>query len=391
MKRLIPVIVMVVLLASCKSIEKLVEQGKYDEAIILATKKLAGKKDKKTEHIMALEDAFAKVSDRDLQEIQYLKIQPVYGKWDKIHSIYNKMRSRQNRISAFLPLISEDGYVAEFAFRDFNELISDAAVNASDEHYNAALDKINLARRGDKLAARDALSHLDRIDRYLRTYKDSENLKDEAYYLGKTRILVNLVNEAPIILPEAFCAHVKSVHVSDLNTIWKEYHLVEREGLQYDLYADLQILDLTISPSLETRDRWTEKREVESGWHYKKRRNGEFVKDSLGNKIKVTEYKKVHADITKTTREKTAKILGNLLFRDVQLGYAEATRPIEVIADFYNESFDYHGDKRALPKEIRNAIRTPLAFPTDFDLTMEVAENLKGLLKKELYETPHIY
>lgn len=382
---------MVLLLASCKSIEKLVEQGKYDEAIILATKKLAGKKEKKTEHIIALEDAFAKVSDRDLQEITYLKAQAVYGKWDKIHSIYNKMRSRQNRISAFLPLISEDGYVAEFAFRDFNEMISGAAEQASKEHYEAALDKMYLARKGDKLAARDALLHLDRIDKYLRSYKDSESLKDEAYYLGKTRILVNLVNQAPIILPEAFCDHVKSVRVSDLNTVWKEYHLVERENVHYDLYADLQILDLIISPSLETRDHWTEKKKVESGWYYKKTRDGEFVRDTLGKKIKLKEYKNVHADITKTTREKTARILGNLLFRDVQLGVAEATRPIEVIADFYNESFDYDGDKRALPKEVKKALRTPLAFPTDFDLTMEVAENLKGLLKKELYETPHIY
>jgi hypothetical protein len=281
--------------------------------------------------------------------------------------------------------------VAEFSFQNFNELISEAAEFASKEHYEAAMDRMYLARKGDKLAAREALTHLDRIDQYLRSYKDSEKLKDEAYYLGKTRILVNLVNEAPVILPAAFNEHVKSVHVSDLNTIWKEYHLIEREGVHYDLYADLQILDLIISPSLETRDHWTETKEVEASWHYKKTRDGEFVRDTSGNKIKVIKYKDVHADITKTTREKTARILGNLLFRDVQLGFAEATRPIEVIADFYNESFEYRGDKRALPKKVKNALRVPLNFPTDFELTMEVAENLKGLLKKELYETPQIY
>jgi len=59
--------------AACKSIEKLVDQGRYDEAIILATKKLAGKKNKKTKHIMALEEAFAKINLLDINHIDALK------------------------------------------------------------------------------------------------------------------------------------------------------------------------------------------------------------------------------------------------------------------------------------------------------------------------------
>ena len=93
----------------------------------------------------------------------------------------------------------------------------------------------------------------------------------------------------------------------------------------------------------------------------------------------------------KTTREKTAKILGNLVFRDVRAGYSESTRPIEVIADFYDISYEYRGDERALPDEVKKAISSPLAFPSDLALTMEVAENLKAILKQELYESPQIY
>ena len=40
---------MIVLMAlSCRSIDKMVDQGRYDEAIIFAADKLAGKKNKKT-------------------------------------------------------------------------------------------------------------------------------------------------------------------------------------------------------------------------------------------------------------------------------------------------------------------------------------------------------
>lgn len=58
---------------ACKSVDKLVDQGRYDEAIVLATKKLAGKKNKKTKHVRALEKAFAKVNERDLLHITHLK------------------------------------------------------------------------------------------------------------------------------------------------------------------------------------------------------------------------------------------------------------------------------------------------------------------------------
>ena len=56
-------------LTSCRSIDKLVDEGRYDDAILLATKKLAGKKNKKTKHIQALEEAFFKVNSIETDRI----------------------------------------------------------------------------------------------------------------------------------------------------------------------------------------------------------------------------------------------------------------------------------------------------------------------------------
>ena len=39
---------------SCKSVEKLVDQGRYDKALTVAVRKLSGKKNKKTKHVMAM-------------------------------------------------------------------------------------------------------------------------------------------------------------------------------------------------------------------------------------------------------------------------------------------------------------------------------------------------
>ena len=43
-----------VFVSSCARTQKLVEQGRYDEAIELVTKKLSGKKRKKVKHVKAL-------------------------------------------------------------------------------------------------------------------------------------------------------------------------------------------------------------------------------------------------------------------------------------------------------------------------------------------------
>ena len=75
MKRVIyPIVLYCIAMSSCASIEKLVDQGNYDAAIELATRKLAGKKNKKTKHIRALEEAYAKVNARDLDRITHLQL-----------------------------------------------------------------------------------------------------------------------------------------------------------------------------------------------------------------------------------------------------------------------------------------------------------------------------
>ena len=48
MKKIIYILSVIVLASSCKNIEKMVEQGKYDEAIEYAASKLHGEKNKNT-------------------------------------------------------------------------------------------------------------------------------------------------------------------------------------------------------------------------------------------------------------------------------------------------------------------------------------------------------
>ena len=62
-----------ILMYGCADIQKLVDEGNYDAAIDKAARKLSGKKNKKTKYVKGLEQAFAKVSARDLDQVAYLK------------------------------------------------------------------------------------------------------------------------------------------------------------------------------------------------------------------------------------------------------------------------------------------------------------------------------
>lgn len=60
-------------LASCKSVEKMVEKGEYDKAFNYAISKLEGEKNKKTEYVEALEKAYSKLNECLTKESEKLK------------------------------------------------------------------------------------------------------------------------------------------------------------------------------------------------------------------------------------------------------------------------------------------------------------------------------
>ena len=57
---------------SCNTVEKMVDQGRYDEAFAFSARKIAGKKKKKTKYVKALEEAYNTLNNRDLMEIDFL-------------------------------------------------------------------------------------------------------------------------------------------------------------------------------------------------------------------------------------------------------------------------------------------------------------------------------
>ncbi len=373
------------LLVSCKSVDKMVEQGKYDEAILFAAEKMQGEENKKTKYVQGLEEAFVKVTRKDLARIQYLTDLDREENWSRIYFTYEKIQKRQERIRPFLPLVSEDGYQAEFQFVKVNKRMKEAGDKASAYYYNGALELMVEARKKDKFAARSAVQKLEKIEYFRSDYRDKKALLDEAYYLGTTRVLVKMKNDALVIIPKAFEREVLGIGVRDLNSRWTQYFLEEAQGVSIDVIAEMSIQNLDVSPDREFVNYYTDSKEVTESVDQTDA-YGNVLKDTLGNVIKVFVNKTINAHVTEVRRTKEAIVRGQLLFRDKLTNERLNAKPITVEAVFDEWYCTFNGDREALSSKTTSRLKSSygVGFPSDFDLTMQAAENLKYEMKKQL-------
>ncbi len=383
MKRLFLFTALAVLISSCANLDKLVEDGRYEEAIHKTIRKMKGDKHKKTKHVLALEEAFNRIQDRDLRQAKGLETGANGNDWDRIYRLYKDISERQSLVRPFLPLVSKDGYRASFNFIKVEPLLTKAAENAADHHYTTALRYIERGSDGDKMAARSALASLDRVEQYFVDYKDVYDLKKQAEYLGKTRIMVVLENHAPVIIPSAFEEEVLSISVRDLNTRYKEFYLNHRDNL--DVIAKLDILGMDVSPERESIRHFDEQKRVKDGWEYMLDTRGNILRDSLGNKVKVDKYIIARARVDEMHREKRAIVYGKVRYIDARTNELIDTRPIEVESIFEDYAVQFSGDRRALSDQCIDRLKPyPAPFPSNYQMTLTAAEIVKEKWKSDL-------
>lgn len=376
---------LVFLLSACKSVQKLVDKGEYDAAIELAARKLHGDKNRKTKHVKGLETAFAKITRRDMDYVQYLKDQNDDANWDRIYDRLQTIKRRQYTVEPFLPLISKDGYVAHFAFVRVDPLLIEAADRAASYHYEEAERLLEIAEDGDKKSARRAYDNLHSIDRYHRNYLDADHLKSKALSLGRTRTLVKSESSINAYLPSGFHDELLQVNVSDLNSLWQEFHTLPMKGVTYDLHAILEIEQVEVSPEREKESIYVETKEIADGKEVVFDRNGNAVKDSLGNVIKTDRYVTIRAEVVELLREKAAYVKGHFRVIDANSGQVIDRKPIATEKLFSSYASRYNGDRRALSKKTHRRMRTrPDPFPTDFELIWETTDEIKTVMKDEL-------
>jgi hypothetical protein len=374
------------ILAACTSLEKLVETGQYDQAILFATNKLSGAKVNKKEYVSGLETAFKKATEKDMAYIDKLKNEGNPESWETILAIYTQISDRQERIRPLLPLKDENGKKANFLFVNTNDLEKEAKEQTIQFLYASAKDLLDEARKTkDRNPARKAFESLLRLKSYAGRFLDVPQLEREARELGTTKILVNVQNYSQAILPAGLEDEILRLGFRDLDKEWQKFDAYPEKNREYDLGITLVLSNIQVSPGAVKETSFVEKKEVQDGFQYALDEKGNVKKDTAGNDIKLPKSKYIQAQIVEIFQSKSAGLSGRLEVMDLNTKGIRESRDINAVAVFENRAATYTGDENALTEDTKKRLgNRPSDFPSDAMLLLEAARKIRPLVISEL-------
>ncbi|WP_421807065.1 hypothetical protein [Flagellimonas sp.] len=376
----------VMVLGACSGVKKTQEalnMGNYNAAMNKAIKNLAENKTKKghQQFIVLLEEAFAKNAAREQQEIAFLQNDGNPANLESIYNKYVQLKQIQERIRPLLPLyIVDEGRDARFSFVNYDNQILNTKDDLSEHLYQNALNLLASAKyKSDYRAAYDDLKYLQEINP---GYRETVAKMDEAYNKGLEFVRVEIANQTQQIIPERLEAELLDFNAFGIENFWLQYHTNPLENINYDYAMNLDFMEINISPERINETQVIKERQIKDGWEYLLDQDGNVVKDSLGNKIKVDKMRTVTCKLFQFTQFKSAQIGAKVSFTNLRDGQVINSYPLSSEFVFEHIFANYQGDKRALEDDLLlylNAREVP--FPSNEQMVYDAGEDLKLRLK----------
>ncbi|MFX0556856.1 hypothetical protein ACOCEA_08655 [Maribacter sp. CXY002] len=376
-------------LFSCSGVKKTQEAlntGNYQAAINKAVSNIAENKSKKSNqpYILLLEEGFEKNTERELQHIKFLKKEGNAANYEEIYDSYNRLKTIQQQIRPLLPLeIYDQNRVAQFNFKNYDSDILAAKNELSNYLYNNALTLLeNASYKMDYRTAYQDLKYLDDINP---NFKDAKLKMEEAYQKGLDYVVVEMNNNTDKVIPQRLEDELLNLNTYGLNNLWTEYHTNKLPNLEYDFLMEVSFQAINISPEQINEKQIIKEKQIKDGYKYVEDNNGNIVKDSLGNEIKIDKFKTVRCDFYQFTQFKSAQVAGVVNFTDLRKQQQINQYPLASEFVFEHVYANYDGDKRALDNDLislLNLARVP--FPSNEQMVYDAGEDLKNNLKNIL-------
>ncbi len=370
-------LISITLLLACASSEKLLQRGQYDKAIEKSVKKLR-KDPGKEKELYVLKEAYTKANSFDMDRISFLEKEERSENYMEIYTLYQKMDNRQNRIKT-LPT----SLMREFQIIDYDEKLIGSKEQAAEVSYQQGVDYLELGGREN---ARQAYYEFERVLSLYENYKDTEQLIEQAQYLGTNQVLFVIENNSESVLPERFDSELRKIGLSELNDRWIQYSVYEDESVEYDYFIVLDIKDIILSPERVDRETFRNSKEVQDGTKYVLDENGNVKKDSLGNDMREPNIITVTAEITESRQWKEATIGGSIDYVNLGTDQLVKTEDLSVTFVFEHFSATFSGDERALEEKFKDMIGVePIPFPESEFMLMDAANLLKEKAKEIIF------
>lgn len=372
-------------IAGCTSSKKYLENGNFD----MATKKAIAKLRKKPENakeLWVLTQAYKQANRQNLDRIDFLRKTGQPDIWEEIFENYNALKVRQDLIKS-LPqqILTAVGY----QYKDYDTDLIEAEKKACDYYY--AHGKKLLANN-DKQSARQAYDEFLKVKKHYSDYKDVNELLKQAEEAGTSYVIFYMQNNSNAILPNDFEYEFMKISLSDVDSKWVRYDTKEQEGLNYDYAIVLNLKVIDVSPERLKENNWTEYKDIQDGWTYKLDKNGNVMKDTLGNDIKEPKYIRIICHLKEVAQNKEAILSGKIDFYNNLSKQLISSEPVTANSVFNNAYLMANGDMRALTNETQKRLGNgPLPFPTDFDMIFMANEFLQKAVKETIRNKTYLF
>lgn len=366
-----------------KKTQEAINYGNYDEAIEIALKHLRNNKTKKgnQSYVLMLEEAFLKVTNRDLEKIEFLQKDGNPANLEAIYSLFTSLDMRQEKIKPLLPLpIHAKKRNAKFVFNDYTNNIITSKNQLSEYLYNNA--RLALSTSNNKFDYRDVYGDLKFVDDINPNYKNTRSLMDKAHFKGTDFVFVTMQNKTNQVIPIRLEEDLLNFDTYRLNDFWTVYHNNKQPDFNYDFEMALNLREINISPELIREKELSVEKEIKDGWEYLHDENGTIVKDSSGVKIKVDTFKNVRAKLFIVTQSKSTQVIGQVNYINLKTNQLIESFPIASEFVFEHRFATFSGNRDALDKnQLRLISQREIPFPSNEQMVYDTGEDLKLKIK----------
>jgi hypothetical protein len=383
MKKILTLLIASLLLAGCGSTTKKLQRGQYDAVIDKTVKKLIRKPDVKKADEM--DRAFKMANERDLERIRYLKMENNPDNYDEVFNRYNMLKERQRKVRTVTPL-TVGGKTYSYEYVDYDEEIVNNKRKAADAFYENGKGLLENALQ--KTDYRDAYYQLAKASEYSGgQYPNIDEMIYEAHMKGISRVIVEVANQSPIQLPPQVEEDLISFDTQGLGSEWVEYHFKHvDENADYDYAVMVKLLSIAVSPD-DTKD--TDKifnKRVSDGFEYVLDANGNVMKDTAGNDIKIQKFKDITCTLVETRQHKAVEIRGEVEILSLHPQRLIQKEPFGASNEFEHYSARSIGDPAALTDEaLKKTQQEKIPFPTDVEMVMTCTETIKPAIRNAIY------
>jgi len=384
MKKTFTYLIAILLVAGCGSTTKKLQRGQYDAVIDKTVKKLIKKPNAKK--AAEMDRAFQMANERDLDRIKYLKMENNPDNYDEIFNRYNMLKERQRKVRTVTPL-TVDGKTYSYQFVDYDAEMVNAKRKAADFFFDNGKGLLDNALKKEDY--RDAYFQLRKAAEYSGgQYPNIDALIYEARDKGISRVIVQLVNQSPVQLPAAVEEDLISFDMQGLGSEWVEYHFKHlNKDIDYDYDILVKLLTVAVSPDhSEDTDKIFNKR-VADGFEYVLDANGNVMKDTAGNDIKIQKFRDITCTLIETRQYKAVEIRGEV---EILSNYPQRRlikkEPFGASNEFEHFSARAIGDLGALTEEaLQKTQQEKVPFPSDVEMVMTCTETLKPAIRNAVY------